>query len=210
MINVKWQNSNFIGTKVADRMKMNCRNKFVKTHYTFRIVLVHMGQYRSLCRAVCPWEKLGLFALKFNQCQISLTTTDRTFAILVTKCCSLLLQISTVDEVNLCDLTYPGLGDIKYELSSFQWIYGRTPKFTVSHNITSGEILTIEVEKGHIKTISVQNENKTSDITGTLAGLPFCPVTIPSIIKQNKLTVQADNLYCNDILDLFEKIKFGA
>ena len=105
---------------------------------------------------------------------------------------------------------YPGIEDIRNELSSFQWIYGRTPKFTITHQTKSWETLTIHVEKGHLTNLTITKDSCTEDLTGTLAGLPFCPVTIPMIIQHNQQTIQAENPYYDDVLDLFRKIKSGT
>lgn len=112
---------------------------------------------------------------------------------------------------DLKDDKYPGIEDIQYELSSYEWIYNRTPTFTLTHRTRTDETFTVTVERGRIVSIVVGDEGVgDEEVGGALLGLPFCPVTVPSIIKHNKLTLQADNPYSHDIMDLFNKIKLGT
>ena len=125
----------------------------------------------------------------------------------------------TTDDI--CDGTYPGIEDIKSELTSWQWVYGKTPKFTICHS-ASNFTIDMLVEKGIIQDITVDSLKTTTvnDSQGgttpyssnaqvialqSLVGLPFCPLTVPMIIRQDK--VLRENVFCKEIINLFHQIQ---
>lgn len=148
------------------------------------------------------------------------------------------LQISRVSESDVCDKVYPGIQDIRHNLSSWQWVYGKTPNFTINHATADlNGTVALRIKKGLIQNVSFHSlcslhsdadrdestqapavNRSTCDTLSShahsidnarpLIGLPFCPLTIPNIINSNE-TLKAD-VICREIVHLFEKIKSGV
>lgn len=85
-----------------------------------------------------------------------------------------------LEEVGFDDSMMPGLQEIRSELQSWQWIYGKTPDFTLRHrdDNLSNESLTVKVVKGLITGMKVHSQRGFIDLTETFHLLPFCPLML--------------------------------
>lgn len=74
----------------------------------------------------------------------------------------------------------PGVKDIQSELQSWQWIYGKTPAFTVRHkdDHLPGQTLTVKVINGLVKEMELHSHRGLIDLTPSYLLLPFCPLTL--------------------------------
>ncbi|XP_067945592.1 lipoyl amidotransferase LIPT1, mitochondrial-like [Watersipora subatra] len=123
--------------------------------------------------------------------------------------CSLTCQDTQVTHVeirDICDRCYPGIEEIKGELTSWQWVYGRTPKFSLNQSIEGDTTLNLSVEGGKICDITVKSHypDYTTDNIRTLIGLPFCPVTVPFVISQDKTL--SNDIVCSHLVKLFKDL----
>ncbi|XP_054739653.1 lipoyltransferase 1, mitochondrial [Anastrepha obliqua] len=69
--------------------------------------------------------------------------------------------------INPTEKWFPGIDDLRTEFTSWEWIYGRTPKFSVEKELFLKDndkqhkiILNVEVEKGIINDVTITMPNK--------------------------------------------------
>lgn len=66
-----------------------------------------------------------------------------------------------VEEIN--DARFPGLSKIEEQLSSWEWVYGMNPPFTLlkrcSRTINKDYILKVDIEKGRITKVWCKDEH---------------------------------------------------
>jgi len=67
--------------------------------------------------------------------------------------------ISIVDPT--CESSFPGVGKLAAELESWDWIYGKTPKFTIESNFNCGLIMNfkIQLDKGKIDKFEITSND---------------------------------------------------
>ncbi|XP_037945753.1 lipoyltransferase 1, mitochondrial [Teleopsis dalmanni] len=103
--------------------------------------------------------------------------------------------------INPTEKWFPGISSLRNEFGSWDWVYGRTPKFNVkkelylkvedkSHKI----ILNVEVEKGIINNINIiMPNNEEVPVVSGLQNKPFNEKNLNGIITALKL-VSTDNV----------------
>ncbi|XP_069747945.1 lipoyl amidotransferase LIPT1, mitochondrial [Narcine bancroftii] len=126
-------------------------------------------------------------------------------------------QILLVDPKDA--LALPGVDRFTQELKSWDWIYGRTPKFSVNHtfsvnhNLSRAEVkLSMNISHGRIESCNIEDlsdwlpSEMCDQLAGDLIGSRFCPtetmilanahlrVCSPDSMLHNKL-----NLFCEQV-----------
>lgn len=85
------------------------------------------------------------------------------------------------------DSVFPGVSDICQEIQSWDWIYGKVPKFHLTHTTPHGQRLNLSIEKGRIVGMEMTTcGGETFNLTDVIRDVPFCPVTLSLILRDNK------------------------
>ncbi|XP_053310376.1 lipoyltransferase 1, mitochondrial [Spea bombifrons] len=135
-------------------------------------------------------------------------------------------QYSNKPSVNLIDpkdeIIFPGICQKKMELCTWEWIYGKTPKFAVKtclqilYRHTMLDInLTMEIKNGYIETCSVGLPNRwlpkelCEELQDGLAGSKFCPSETAFLVSSLLRTCPQDddvptkwNMLCEKLVSI--------
>lgn len=96
-------------------------------------------------------------------------------------------QIDSVCQIDFDDRLMNGIEDIRSELSSWEWIFGKTPKFSLKHQKMADQWYecTINVQHGRIVSVTIVQIRDLSpvDQIPDLTGLPLMESPIESALE---------------------------